>query len=50
MKLSGSKYPTVLVKYICKTDMVLEENILSKDEYGKALEGKKHFHDFKFAK
>jgi hypothetical protein len=30
--------------------MVLEENILSKDEYGKALEGKKHFRDFKFAK
>jgi predicted transcriptional regulator YheO len=35
---------------ICKTDMVLEENILSKDEYGKALEGKKHFRDFKFTK
>ena len=35
---------------ICKTDMVLDENILSKDEYGKALEGKKHFRDFKFAK
>lgn len=32
---------------ICKTDMVLDENILSKDEYDKALAGKKHFRDFK---
>jgi hypothetical protein len=27
----------------CKTDMVLEENILSKDEYDKALKGKRHW-------
>ena len=31
---------------ILKTDMVLDENILSKDEYEKALKGKKHFRDF----
>ena len=28
-----------------KTDMVLDENILSKNEYEKALEGKRHFRD-----
>jgi predicted transcriptional regulator YheO len=27
----------------CKTDMVLDENILSKDEYEKALKGKRHW-------
>jgi len=31
---------------LCKTDMVLDENILSKDEYEKALAGKLHFRDF----
>ena len=34
------------VKTMCKTDMVLDENILSKDEYEKALAGKRHFRDF----
>ncbi len=29
----------------CKTDMVLEENILGKDEYEKALKGKKYWSD-----
>ncbi len=29
-----------------RTDMTLEENILSKDEYRRALAGKKHFRDF----
>jgi predicted transcriptional regulator YheO len=29
----------------CKTDMQLDENILSKDEYEKALAGKRHFLD-----
>jgi predicted transcriptional regulator YheO len=27
----------------CKTDMVLDENILSKDEYDKAIKGKRHW-------
>ncbi len=29
----------------CRIDMQLEENILSKDEYAKALKGKRHFKD-----
>jgi predicted transcriptional regulator YheO len=31
----------------CRTDMQLDENILSKDEYAKALKGKRHFKDDK---
>jgi predicted transcriptional regulator YheO len=31
---------------LCRADMTLEENFLSKDEYKKALEGKRHFRDF----
>ncbi len=34
------------IEALCKTDMVLDENILSKDEYEKALTGKRHFRDF----
>jgi len=30
----------------CRTDMTLDENILSKDEYRRALAGKKHFRDY----
>lgn len=30
---------------LCKTNMVLDENILSKDEYEKAVAGKRHFRD-----
>ena len=30
----------------CRTDMRLDENILSKEEYKRALAGKKHFRDF----
>jgi predicted transcriptional regulator YheO len=29
----------------CRTDMKLDENILSRDEYAKALKGKRHFKD-----
>ena len=32
-------------KNFCRTDMQLDENILSKDEYAKALKGKRHFKD-----
>ena len=32
-------------KNFCRTDMQLDENILSKDEYAKALKGKQHFKD-----
>jgi len=30
-------------KNLCRTDMQLDENILSKDEYAKAVKGKRHF-------
>ena len=33
-----------LARY-CQTDMQLEENILSRDEYQQALRGKRHFRD-----
>ena len=33
------------IESLCKTDMKLDENILSKDEYQKALAGKRHFRD-----
>ncbi len=32
-------------KNLCRTDMQLDENILTKDEYAKALKGKRHFKD-----
>lgn len=34
---------------LCKTDMKLDENILSKDEYQKAMAGKRHFRDLSAA-
>ena len=34
------------IRALCKTDMKLDENILSQDEYQKALSGKRHFRDF----
>ena len=35
-------------KNFCRMDMQLDENILSKDEYTKALKGKRHFKDDAF--
>ncbi|MEO5717787.1 MAG: PAS domain-containing protein [Chthoniobacterales bacterium] len=32
----------------CHTEMQLDENILSRDEYAKALKGKRHFNDKRF--
>ena len=32
-------------KNFCRVDMLVDENILSKDEYAKALKGKRHFKD-----
>jgi len=32
----------------CRTEMQLDENILSRDEYAKALKGKRHFKDERF--
>jgi predicted transcriptional regulator YheO/class 3 adenylate cyclase len=33
------------IESFCRTDMQLDENILSKDEYAKAQKGKRHFKD-----
>jgi predicted transcriptional regulator YheO len=35
-------------KHFCRTDMQLDENILSKDEYAKAMKGQRHFKDEAF--
>jgi predicted transcriptional regulator YheO len=43
---SNSDHLDAFIASLCKTDMVLDENILSKDEYAKALVGKRHFRDF----
>ena len=44
--LSNADSMRVFIDSLCKTDMNLEENILSKDEYQKSLAGKRHFRDF----
>jgi predicted transcriptional regulator YheO len=44
--LSQTANTEMFIKSLCKTDMKLDENILSKDEYQKALAGKRHFRDF----
>ena len=44
--LSCTANMDAFIKLLCKTDMKLDENILSKDEYQKALAGKRHFRDF----
>ena len=44
--LSQAENMEMFVSALCKTDMNLDENILSKDEYQKALAGKRHFRDF----
>ena len=35
-------------KNFCRTDMQADENILSKDEYAKAMKGQHHFKDEPF--
>jgi len=44
--LSQTEKMEMFMNSLCKTDMKLDENILSKDEYQKALSGKRHFRDF----
>lgn len=41
---SAERVREFLARY-CQTDMQLEENILSRDEYQQALRGKRHFRD-----
>ncbi len=36
------------LKNFCRTDMQLDENILSKDDYAKAMKGQRHFKDEAF--
>lgn len=43
---NNSENLNCFIDALCKTDMVLDENILGKDEYDKALAGKRHFRDF----
>jgi predicted transcriptional regulator YheO len=38
----------VWFKNFCRTDMQLDENILSKDDYAKAMKGQRHFKDEAF--
>jgi hypothetical protein len=46
---SAERTAEFLAQY-CQTDMQISENILSKAEYQKALQGKRHFRDTGAAK
>ena len=46
--LSTADKITNFFQTFCRTDMQLDENILSRDEYAKALKGKRHFKDDRF--
>jgi predicted transcriptional regulator YheO len=46
--LSASENVVNFFQTFCRTDMQLDENILSRDEYAKALKGKRHFKDTRF--
>lgn len=43
---NDSKLINDFLNSVCKVDMQLNENILSKSEYEKAINGKRHFRDF----
>lgn len=43
---SRSENLDAFFRAVCKTDMKLDENILSKDEFEKAQAGKRHFRDY----
>ncbi len=45
--LSSAEKMTSFIQTFCRTEMTLEENILSRDEYALALKGKRHFRDSK---
>jgi predicted transcriptional regulator YheO len=46
--LSASEKVVNFFQTFCRTEMQLDENILSRDEYAKALKGKRHFRDQRF--
>ena len=43
--MSSKERIETFFKNLCRTEIQLDENILSKDEYAKALKGKRHFKD-----
>ena len=43
--LQSAESVAAFFRQYCQTDMQLSENILSKQEFQKALHGKKHFRD-----
>ena len=43
--LSTAEKVAAFFQTFCRTEMQLDENILSRDEYAKALKGKRHFKD-----
>jgi predicted transcriptional regulator YheO len=43
--MSSKERIEAFFRNLCRTEMQLDENILSKDEYAKALKGKRHFKD-----
>jgi predicted transcriptional regulator YheO len=46
--LSASDKVATFFQTFCRTEVQLDENILSRDEYAKALKGKRHFKDNRF--
>jgi predicted transcriptional regulator YheO len=46
--MKNKEHIEAFFKNICRTDMQLGENILSKDEFAKAQKGKRHFKDDRF--
>jgi len=46
--LSSAEKVQAFFTTFCRTDMQVDENILSRDEYAKALKGKRHFRDERF--
>lgn len=46
--LSSAEKVRAFFTTFCRTDMQIDENILNRDEYAKALKGKRHFRDERF--
>ena len=46
--LSSAEKVQAFFTTFTRTDMRIDENILSRDEYAKALKGKRHFRDERF--
>ena len=46
--LSSSEKVVAFFQSFCRTEMQLDENILSREEYAKALRGKRHYKDLRF--